>query len=764
MVRNVVRLKPAIYTFMAFLALSFSSVPASAQRLSAAVVPEHYTLWFAPDLQQATFRGRETIEVRLEVPSTSVTLHAAEIAFGEVTITAGSQKQLARVTRDAKGETAMLTVPSPIPAGRARIAISYTGTLNNKLRGFYLSAANGRKYAVTQMEATDARRAFPCFDEPAHKATFDISLMIDAGDSAISNGRQVSDVSGPEPRTHTVTFARTPKMSTYLVAMIVGDFVCREGSSDGIPLRVCSTPDKRALTGYALSAAEQQLAFFNGYFGVRYPFGKLDLIAVPDFAAGAMENAGAITFRERLLLVDERRASINVRRNVASTISHEIAHMWFGDLVTMKWWDDIWLNEGFATWAASKPLAAWRPDWHVERLDAEETQTALGLDALASTRAIRTKVESTDEINEVFDPIAYEKTAAVLRMIEAYVGAEAFRKGVSSYLTRYSFGNAAGEDFWNEVTRVTGKPVDRIMKSYVDQPGAPVLSVRNSCAGGASDISLSQERFVGTSVAAPASSQIWTLPACLKSRSGEPRCELVDRREHTLHAEGCDAPFVNANSRGYYFSEYTPETARALGTQGGLAPVERISLLGDEWRLATTVRHEIGTYLDLASAMAEDETGAVTEIIGRRLTDIAGDMVDDSARPRYEGWIRRRFGSPLASLGFPGDPSDSDERHTRRAALLALVAVTGRDLTLQRRARELALGYLADPSSISGTLVPTVLNVAAVSGDRALYDQYRTKITALSAQVVAQPRQLARRPCVGLPERYPPLAISRCPL
>jgi aminopeptidase N len=555
---------------LAFAIVWVLTSPAFAQRLSGTVVPDHYTLWFAPDFQKDNFRGRATIDVQLKEPAHAITLHAAELTFQAVRLASGGRPQDVRVGFDQKAETATFTVPQAIPAGPATIEVEFTGILNDKLRGFYVSRANGREYAVSQMEPTDARRAFPCFDEPAYKATFDITLNVDKSDIAISNGARISDTPGPEPGRHTVKFERTAKMSTYLVALLVGDFVCREGSSDGIPLRVCSTPDKKALTGFALEAAEHQVAFYNHYFGIRYPFGKLDIIGIPDFAAGAMENAGAITFREEQLLADPTHASLGTKKTIAAVLSHEIAHQWFGDLVTMRWWDDIWLNEGFATWMADKPLAEWRPDWHVELDEVRETQKALAVDALRSTRAIRTQVEAREEINEVFDAIAYEKSAGVIRMVEAYLGRDVFRDAVASYLKKYSYANAAAEDFWNEVTRVSGKPVDRLMKSFVDQPGAPVLSITSRCMGSSTEIGLKQERFSGTP-GTPVKPQVWTLPICLKAFQDSPaRCEMITRAEQTLTVPGCASDaFVNAGSLGYFFSDYTPETIRAFA--GGRA-------------------------------------------------------------------------------------------------------------------------------------------------------------------------------------------------
>jgi len=723
------------------------STGALAQRLPATVVPTHYALWFAPDLQNATFRGRETIDITVANPTTTITLNAAEIQFGAVTIMAGGRMQTGRVTLDDRNEMATLTVPRALPKGTASIQITYTGILNDKLRGFYLSKANGRRYAVTQMEATDARRAFPSWDEPAYKATFDVSLMIDAGDTAISNGAQVSDTPGPESGTHTLVFARTPKMSSYLVAMLVGDFVCRTGTADEIAVRVCSTPDKLPLTGFALEAAQQEVKFFNEWTGITYQFGKLDIVGVPDFAAGAMENAGAITFREEYLFADPERASLGTRKTVASIISHEIAHQWFGDLVTMKWWDDIWLNEGFATWMANKPLAAWHPEWQVDLDEVEETQVAVSTDALRTTRPIRTKVETPDEINEVFDGIAYQKTASVLRTIENYVGPELFRKGVASYLKKYSFANAAGEDFWTEVARVTGKPVDRIMKPFIEQPGVPVVKIESKCQGNTTDISLHQERFTGMTSpaaspgpgpAASAGSQLWAIPVCFKTGGGSgPQCELLERRDQKAALPVCSAnAFANANGHGYYLSEYSPEEVRAIArtARGSLAPAERLSLLGDEWWMVRAGRHDVGVYFDIASSLAGDEAPSVIEQIGRSLAYAHDDILPMADVPKFEEWLRRRFGPELMTLGVPGSTSDPDDRQSRRATLLSLVGVTGNSTDVQRQARDLALKYIDDPSSLPGTLASTVLSVAAVGGDAMLYDRYMAQLPKLSGK------------------------------
>ncbi len=338
---------------------------------------------------------------------------------------------------DEQQQFAVLTFDQPLAAGPAQLHILYKGILNDKLRGFYLSKGTNRNYATTQFESTDARRAFPSFDEPAYKATFDIALTIDQGDTAISNGSIANDAPAG-PGRHTLTFTQSPKMSTYLVAMAVGDWKCSSGDQDGIPIRVCSTPDKVQLTPYALESAKQILHFYNNYYSIKWPYKKLDVLAVPDFEAGAMENTAAIFYRETALLIDDQHASVGAHKGVFGVLAHEMAHQWFGDLVTMQWWNDIWLNEGFATWMAPHPEIAVHPEWKGEIGEAAQTAGVLGIDARKTTRAIRQQATTPAEINELFDGIAYGKAASVILMVENYVGPEVFRKGVNAYLSEHN--------------------------------------------------------------------------------------------------------------------------------------------------------------------------------------------------------------------------------------------------------------------------------------------------------------------------------------
>src|SRR5262245_24037819 len=565
--------------------------PAGAQRLPTTVVPEHYDLAFDVDLTKARFEGVETIKVSLGQPSRRIVLNALDITFHEVTIRAAGAEQRATVTENEATQPVALTVPIDSPAGPADIHVRYTGVLNDKLRGFYLSKANGRNYAVTQFESTDARRAFPSFDEPAFKATFAVTLTIDQKDTAIANGALVSDTPGPRSGRHTLKFSETPKMSSYLVAMAVGDFRCLDGGSEGIPIRICATPDKTELGHIALDAAQRILTFYNGYYSIKYPFKKLDVVAVPDFAAGAMENTAAIFYREVDLLADSKSASVTNVQRIWSVLAHEMAHQWFGDLVTLAWWDDLWLNEGFATWMEKRPLAALKPEWRMDVDAVLDTQKAMNLDSLASTRAIHSAVETPDEIEGSFDTIAYEKGASVMRMIEGYLGDDVFRNGVNAYLEQHAYGNATSADFWSAMTKVSGEPIDHILPTFVNQPGVPLVSVTLGCDAASPKLSVTNDRFFTDPSMAKVvrTKPSWQLPLCTKTPDGPAGSQVVDGSPVTVPVAVSSCPrwaFVNAGAHGYFRTAYSADMLRALAPDvASFTETERLTIVGDEWAL-----------------------------------------------------------------------------------------------------------------------------------------------------------------------------------
>jgi aminopeptidase N len=709
----------------------FSGTMAFAQRLPATVTPVHYDITVAPRLADATFGGNVKIGVRLAAPSSTIVLNAAEIKFGASSITAGGRKQPAEVTLDAAKEQATLKFATPVPAGDAELEIAYEGILNDDLRGLYLSKANNRRYAVTQLEATDARRMFPSFDEPAFKATFGLTAIIDEKDHAISNGAVISDTPGPGAGRHTVRFETTPKMSTYLVALAVGDFECNAGSADGIPVRICSTPDKKQLTGFALESTQKIVEYYNRYYSIKYPFKKLDIVAVPDFAAGAMENTAAIFYRETLLLATPD-ASVPLRKSIAVVLAHEIAHQWFGDLVTMQWWDDIWLNEGFANWMMSKPLKAWRPDWKVELNEVTDNQTAMNRDSLRTTRPIRSRASTPAEISELFDPIAYEKGAAVLRMIEDWVGEEGFQKGVNAYIDKFKYGNARAEDFWATLTAVTGKPVDRVMATFVDQPGLPLIALDLRCVEGHGRAVLSQERYFrdATQQKAAGTAQLWQIPVCLRSPSGDAHCELLQERRKEVSFDSCPAwVMANAGARGYYRAAAPPAMVRTMAEKVEiLSATERMAVLSDEWALVRSGRHDVGTFLDLVSGFRDERTASVVTTFASVLGTIDDEFATGTTRSAYRAWVGKFIAPALSAVGLDGRLNDNDEQKSLRATVVNLAGKTARDARVLAKARALVMQALDKPGSIEPTLLEVLINLAALDGDAALYERYVEKV------------------------------------
>jgi len=699
-----------------------AAVRVEAQRLPGGVRPEHYSLVITPDLKSATFAGSETIDVLLDSPATAITLNAAEIEFESVKAMVGDftpQFQTAVVTLDAAKEQATFTFARELPAGRVLLMIEYRGILNDKLRGFYLSKTKLRRYGVTQFEATDARRAFPCFDEPALKAAFDVALVMDAGDTAISNTKIVSDQPGPVAGKHTVAFATTPRMSTYLVAWLVGDFKCSAGKADGVPVRACATPDKVKLTRFALDSAKQTLRDYDRYFGIKYPLAKLDLVAVPDFEAGAMENFGCITFRETELLVAKKDGALAAKKEVAETVAHEMAHQWFGDLVTPVWWDNLWLNEGFATWMETKEAAKEHPKWRFDEDAALDKERTMDADAGRTTRPIRARAETPDEINESFDVIAYGKAGAVIGMVENWVGEETFRKGVQAYLAAHLYGNATAEDFWNAQARVSGLPVDKVMRGFVEQPGVPLVTLTSGGAGAP----VTQRRFF-LSAAAPNTKEAWTVPLCFKAAS----CRLLTPGATTLDLPvpvplGMVSPelqfvYADAGDKGYYRTDYSPGQLKAIvaNAETTLTPPERIGLLGDRWALMRAGEGSVGEILDLALAVKQDPNAAVLESALGKIGAIGTQIATDDDRKRLDGVVRREFGGVYAGLG-KGGRHEPEDRAELRETLFEALGRAGDPAVLAEAANQ-TKDLFAGQKPADATVA-----MVAAKGDAAMYEK-----------------------------------------
>jgi aminopeptidase N/puromycin-sensitive aminopeptidase len=701
---------------------------AGAQRLSEVARPENYKLSFTPNLEVATFEGDETISIQVLKPTSEITLNAVDIDFHDITITSGGVAQQASGTCDKEKEIAVLTFKRPLVPGAATIHITYAGILNNEMRGFYLGKDDqGRKYAATQFEATDARRAFPSFDEPDYKATFDITAVADKGLVAISNQKIVSDTPSPGDR-HTVRFATTAKMSPYLAALVVGNFEYIEGEADGIPIRVYSTPGKKEMGKFALESAEHILSYYDKYFGIKYPYGKLDLVGLPDFSAGAMENTGCITFREILLQIDEKQGSVDLKKTIASVIAHEMAHQWFGDLVTMKWWDDVWLNEGFATWMSSKPIEAWKPEWNFNLDDVSATGGTMNTDSLVNTRPIHQAAETPGQILELFDGIAYGKAAAVLRMLESYLGEETFRAGVNAYLQQHQYANATADDFWDAQAKTSRKPVDQIMPTFVKQAGVPIINVKFECSGGSTTVTLRQHRYYydREKFEAP-NDELWKVPLCMKSSAGgATKCELLTKREETFTLPGCSAwVLANAGATGYYRVGYQPDAVRALArdAETKLSPAERIALQTDIWASVTVGREPVGDYLAFAQGLGTDRERAVLEDVLGHLNYVGKYLVTDSDREAYRGWLHQYLSPMLKDIGWEPKPGESDEQRTLRARVFSALGYDARDPEVLAQARKLADQALDNPATVDREIARTAFALSALNGDQAFYDK-----------------------------------------
>ncbi|MCH8940542.1 MAG: M1 family peptidase, partial [Chloroflexi bacterium] len=467
------------------------------------VQPASYAIHLTPDLVAFTFTGEESVSIEVLESTDTIVLNASELQVSQATLTpaSGAATTASGITMDADEETLTLTFPSALPAGKGTLHIVFTGELNDKLTGFYRSqytdsAGKSHTMATTQFEPSSARRSFPCWDEPALKATFQLTLTIPSDMDAVSNMPLAEESAAGAVKT--MKFAESPIMSTYLLAFIVAELSIIEQKADnGTLIRVLTTRGKEEQGRFALDTSVALLTYFNEYFGIPYPLEKLDHIAIPDFAAGAMENWGAITYRETALLVDPAISSAATRQRVAEVISHEMAHMWFGDLVTMVWWDDLWLNESFASWMGDKAVNHIHPEWKMwTQFVANDTIRALSLDGLKNSHPIEATVKTPAEVEELFDAISYSKGASIIRMLEDYLSPETFRAGLQKYLSAHQYSNARTSDLWESMEAASGKPVKSLMDTWTSQMGYPVLNVESKHNDNGLTLEVSQSRFL----------------------------------------------------------------------------------------------------------------------------------------------------------------------------------------------------------------------------------------------------------------------------
>jgi puromycin-sensitive aminopeptidase len=689
-------------------------------RLPRTVVPSRYVLTLVPDLATASFTGSETVDVDVLEPVREVVLNAIELVIDtvEMVSVASGERLAATVSYDAASERATFRFAEELAPGPWQLNASFSGILNDDLHGFYRSTykdddGNEQVIATTQFEATDARRAFPCWDEPDLKATFVVSLVVAEGLVAVSNGSEKSsEPTGDGKVAH--HFTETMKMATYLVAFIVGDFeISGPVDAAGVPLRVLHTPGKAHLADFALEVGAFALDYLATYYDIPYPGDKLDMIAVPDFAWGAMENLGAVTYRETTLLVEQSRATQDEMARVADVISHELAHMWFGDLVTMKWWNGIWLNEAFATFMELKCVDAFRPDWKRWLSFAHFRAQSMDVDGLTSTRPVEFEVVSPAEANEMFDTLTYGKGSSVLRMLEQYLGEETFRHGISRYLKEHAYGNTETDDLWAALEAESGEPVGEIMSGWIYQGGYPQLTVTPT--EGGFHVEQRQFRFLGGGDAG------WQVPALYRSGSEESRVVVSD--EVFVAAEGKEF-LLNSGGDGFYRVNYPAEMLDGLAADlSELAPAERYTLIADTWANVLAGETPAEDFMGLVGALDGESEPDVWGVAIGGLAEL-GRVISSDDRPGLQRLVRDLVGEQASEMGWVPSDGENDLQRQLRGLLLRTLGNLGDDTATQATARDVFDQSIADPDSVDADVAVAATTIVAANGAVAEFDRF----------------------------------------
>ena len=706
--------------------VSLSSVShlQSPYRLPRTVLPSKYAVSLSPDLDKASFTGSVTISAEATQTVNEIVLNAIELDIHAVEVN-GSP-----VPFSLNEELERLIIDVAVSPGPITLHISFTGTLNDKLRGFYRSTftdENGaiRTIATTQMQSTDCRRAFPCFDEPDFKATFAIDITCDADLLAVSNGREIRRETQPNGQVR-IWFSETMLMSTYLVAFVVGPLEATEPVMVGsLPLRVIHVPGKSHLTEFGLRVGAFCIEWFENYYGIPYPSDKCDLLALPDFAAGAMENLGCITFREVLLLVDPATSTQIEQELVAAVVAHELAHMWFGDLVTMRWWNGIWLNEAFATFMEVAATDAFAPQWTMWTSFGLDRSAAFEVDSLHSTRTVEFPVESPADADGMFDVLTYQKGGALLRMLEQYLGPDRFRAGVNHYLKKHSYGNTETGDLWDAIEYVVSTdggenvPVRALMDSWIWQAGYPLVSARVDGA----ELVLSQRQFTFDNTP---NATLWVIPVHVRV-GNEASKVLLNTDELRLPLANSSATVVvNAGGPGFYRVEYSTDLlSRITGTTlATLTTLERYNLVDDAWNAVVAGALTTENFIEFARGFENENDLAVWQVLTKALTGLGRLIPRDNMAP-FNTFVSSLVTPAYTRLGESPAPNEDDLVSKLRGLLLSTLAIHGNNTAAQQRCRNILMNHAeSDPE-----LVAASTTVVAATGNNNDYEWFVDKFT-----------------------------------
>lgn len=698
-------------------------------RLSPHVYPEKYALMIKPDFETFTFSGEEIIDIAIDKPTKTLTLHSLELTISSAVFTQDNKPLEPKISINKQNETALFTFPKLLK-GAGKLKLEFNGILNENMIGFYKSQyeIDGKIHhmATTQFESTHARRAFPCFDEPAQKAVFEVTMHIPHDMTVISNTIE-TEILEHNVGYKIVSFSPTPKMSTYLLAFIVGKFEHIEKKTpEGTLVRVFVTPGKKKQAEFALDVAVKTLSFFHKYFGIAYPLPVLDLIAIPDFAAGAMENWGAVTYRETALLVDEEHSSTINKQWVALVIAHELAHQWFGNLVTMEWWTHLWLNEGFASYIEYLAVDHIFPKWHIwtQFIAMDQTQ-GLELDGLQHTHPIEVPVHHPDEINEIFDAVSYSKGAAIIRMLAEYLGEDDFRKGLSHYLKKHAYGNAQTEDLWIALERISKKPVVHMMKNWTGKAGYPLLTIEEK----QKNLLLSQTRFFLSPLSKKASKDttLWEVPLAIKVASGKKSQPiLLTKKTDILQNVQKESWFkINPKEVGFFRVAYPKSNLTNLQipiAKKLLSAEDRFGIIRDVFALSQAGTLSTIDAMSLALAYKEENEYIVwVEIIGQ-LGALANLLFEESYYQQLEAYNRALLATVAKKVGWKKKPNESHASTLLRSIVLASYGTFGDEATITK-AQELFAKRVRGIETIDSDLRGVVYNLVARNGGAKEYQE-----------------------------------------